>query len=71
MDSISDYSYLIMGTIKYKVPPPFTVQKPYSRQLEKVKAWEKLTDLDAKNEVIAVVLSLLRKDIFNQRCSVQ
>ena len=47
-----------MASANYKVPPVFTTQKPYSRWLEEVKAWEKLTDLDAKKRGIAIALSL-------------
>ena len=47
-----------MASANYKVPPVFTTQKPYSRWLEEVKAWEKLTGLDAKTRGIAIALSL-------------
>ena len=48
----------IMASVNYKVPPVFTTQKPYSRWIDEVKAWQALTDLDEKKRGIAIALSL-------------
>lgn len=47
-----------MASVSYKVPPVFTANKPYSRWVDEVKAWEVLTDLEAKKRGIAIALSL-------------
>ena len=44
--------------VSYKVPPVFTTNKPYSRWVDEIKAWQALTDLDAKKRGIAIALSL-------------
>lgn len=44
--------------VSYKVPPVFTTQKPYSRWVDEIKAWQALTDLDVKKRGIAIALSL-------------
>ena len=44
--------------VNYKVPPVFTSQKPYSRWVDEIKAWQALTDLEKKKRGIAIALSL-------------
>lgn len=44
--------------VNYKVPPAFSEQKPYSRWLDEIKAWEALTELEAKKRGVAIALSL-------------
>ena len=44
--------------MNYKIPPVFTTQKPYSRWVDEIKAWQALTDLDVKKRGIAIALSL-------------
>lgn len=46
------------SAVNYKVPPVFTTQKPYSRWVDEIKAWEALTDLDKNKRGIAIALSL-------------
>lgn len=46
------------SSVNYKVPPVFTTQKPYSRWIDEIKAWQALTDLDIKKRGIAIALSL-------------
>ena len=44
--------------MNFKIPPVFTTQKPYSRWVDEIKAWQALTDLDVKKRCIAIALSL-------------
>ena len=45
-------------SVNYKVPPVFTTQKPYSRWIDEIKAWQALTDLDKKKRGTAIASSL-------------
>ena len=44
--------------VSYKIPPVFTTNKLYIRWVDEIKAWQALTDLDAKKRGIAIGLSL-------------